>query len=133
MKHKVVYNNCYGGFCLSTKAVDWLEKNASDPILIKYIKIKKNEYNNNNINITDEKYKQQSLCYNISEWFFEKRHHSDLVNVVEALGKEASNICSELSIKEINSRLYYIDVYDGYEDIIIPNSKQWIIIEQSNN
>lgn len=128
MKHKVVYNNCYGGFCLSTKAIDWLEENATDPVLINYIKIKKDEYN-----ITDEKFKQQSLCYNISEWFFEKRHHSDLVNVVEALGKEASNICSELSIKEINSRLYYIDVYDGYEDIIIPNSKQWIIIEQSNN
>lgn len=125
MKYKVVYNNCYGGFCLSTKAIDWLEKNASDSILINYIKIKKEEYNN----ITDKKSKQELLCYNISEWFFEKRHHSDLVNVVEVLGKEASNICSELSIKEINSRLYYIDVYDGYEDIIIPSSKQWIIID----
>ena len=130
MKYKIVYNNCYGGFCLSTKAIDWLENNASDPILKEYIKIKKEEYNNNNIiNITDEKYNQKLLCYNISEWFFEKRHHSDLVNVVEVLGKEASNTCSELSIKEINSRLYYIEVYDGYEDIVIPNSKQWIIIE----
>lgn len=129
MKHKIVYNNCYGGFCLSTKAIDWLENNASDPILINYIKIKKEEYNN----IIDGNFKQKSLCYNISEWFFEKRHHSDLVNVVEVLGKEASNTCSELSIKEINSRLYYIDVYDGYEDIIIPSSKQWIIIEKGNN
>lgn len=130
MKHKIVYNNCYGGFCLSTKAIDWLENNASDPILINYIKIKKEEYNNNNNNdITDEKYNQKLLCYNISEWFSEKRHHSDLVNVVEVLGKEASNTCSELSIKEINSRLYYIEEYDGYEDIVIPKSKQYIIID----
>lgn len=32
MKHKVVYNNCFGGFSLSKKAGEWLlEHNIEEP------------------------------------------------------------------------------------------------------
>ena len=26
MKHKIVYNDCYGGYTLSYKAIDWLSE-----------------------------------------------------------------------------------------------------------
>lgn len=29
MKHKIVYNNCFGGYALSDKAINWLEEHGS--------------------------------------------------------------------------------------------------------
>ena len=30
MKHKIVYNDCYGGYSLSDNAIDWLSEHGSD-------------------------------------------------------------------------------------------------------
>lgn len=30
MKHKIVYNDCYGGYALSDKAVEWLSEHGSE-------------------------------------------------------------------------------------------------------
>ena len=30
MKHKIVYNDCYGGYTLSYKAIDWLSEHGSE-------------------------------------------------------------------------------------------------------
>ena len=30
MKHKIVYNDCYGGYTLSYKAIDWLSEYGSE-------------------------------------------------------------------------------------------------------
>lgn len=41
MIHKIVYNNCYGRFSLSLKAIDWLEFNCIDESLREHIKMAK--------------------------------------------------------------------------------------------
>ena len=30
MKYKIVYNDCYGGYTLSYKAIDWLSEHGSE-------------------------------------------------------------------------------------------------------
>ena len=123
MSHKVVYNACYGGFSLSLKAVDWLEENAKDEALHKFIKTAKT----NNLN-SSTSLKYEYLCYDVSYWFENKRHHKDLVAVVEALGDEASGSCAELEIMEISGNQYRIDEYDGSEEVITPEDSDWIFI-----
>ena len=123
MSHKVVYNACYGGFSLSLKAVDWLEENAKDEALRKLIKTVKT----NNLN-SSTSLKYEYLCYDVSDYFSDKRHHKDLVAVVEALGDEASGSCAELEITEISGNQYRIDEYDGSEEVITPEDSNWIII-----
>ena len=121
--HKVVYNNCYGGFSISMKAVNWLEEHCNDEALRKRIKtIKINDLS------SDVSLKHEYLCYDISNLFNDKRHHPDLVAVVEALGKDANGSCANLAIKEICGNQYRIDEYDGAEDVITPNGSDWIFI-----
>lgn len=61
-----------------------------------------------------------------------ERHNPDLVEIVEVLGKKASNSKngSRLVIGEIKEDSYYIDEYDGYEAIITPKhmEKLWVKI-----
>lgn len=69
---KVVFNNCYGGFGLSAKALEMLSS-------IKGYYVKESDF---------------SLA--------ESRIDPDLVYVVEKLGKEANTSYSNLQIKEIS-------------------------------
>ena len=121
MKHKVVYNNCYGGFSISLKAIDWLEANCTDNELRKFIKATK-------IKILSSLSKE-IFCYDISDWFDCKRHHKDLVAVAEALGAEANGPCASLEICEIGGNQYRIDEYDGAEIVVTPEGYDWIFIE----
>ena len=59
-----------------------------------------------------------------------QRHDKRLVEVVELLGENANGRYSELKIVEIESNLYRIDEYDGFESIETPDSLEWIIIEE---
>ena len=61
---------------------------------------------------------------------FLKRHDSDLVAVVEALGKEASGTFSELAIAEIDEDKYFIDEYDGRETVVTPADLSWEVIDE---
>lgn len=114
--HKIVFNNCYGGFSLSLEAVDWLEKNASDSTLINVIKDAKQS--------TPKVY----LGHVIGDYL--PRHCKDLIAVVEALGSAANGECADLAIAHISGRQYRIDEYDGAEEVITPeDDEQWILIE----
>lgn len=124
MAHKVVYNACYGGFSLSLKAVEWLEENCKDEALHKLIKTIKT----NNLN-SSTSLKYEYLRYDVSNLFNDKRHHKDLVAVVETLGKEASGSCAKLEIMEISGNQYRIDEYDGSENVVTPEYSDWIIID----
>lgn len=118
MSYKVVYNACYGGFSLSLKAVEWLAEHATDLELKTYIKEK----------LTDEP--KSFIGTLIGTWFDNKnkRHHKDLVAVVEALGSEANGPCAKLEIMTIDLNQYRIDEYDGSEEVITPEDSDWIII-----
>ena len=121
--HKVVFNNCYGGFSISMKAVDWLEANCKDKELrdfIKSLRLYGKEYSFSS--------KDECLCYDVSGWFEYKRHHKDLVAVVEALGADANGPCAALGIRKINCNQYRIDEYDGAEEVIVPDCENWIYI-----
>ena len=116
MEHKVVFNNCYGGFCLSMKAIEWLHSNCEDKELKRLI----------DENLSKD---QLTLSYKVTDWFDCKRHHKDLVAVVEELGHEASGGCSALEIEKIHSNQYRIEEYDGAEEVVTPEDSDWIIID----
>lgn len=90
--YKVVYNNCYGGFALSAKAIDWLQENGSDEVK-NFITDLKNKCNNS-------KSYDLAVKYGVVDYFNNKRHHKDLIAVVETLGKEANAEHSDLQIKQ---------------------------------
>lgn len=117
--HRVVYNNCYGGFSLSLEAVDWLAKNATDSVLKQFIQ---KAYVNTN---------QRYLGYTVGDWFDDKRHHKDLIELVESIGSDrASGDCAKLDIDYISGNQYRIKKYDGAEEIITPdNDDPWITIK----
>lgn len=116
MSHKVVYNTCYGGFSLSIEAVNWLAEHATDPELEAYIQ-----------RVTTDQYFYIGAL--VGSWFDGKRHHKDLVAVVEALGSNASGQCAKLKIVEISGNQYRIDEYDGSEEVITPEGSDWIVID----
>lgn len=99
--YKVVINNCYGGFGLSDKAVEMLEQ------------LKKEK---------GEKFSKNKI-YDLP------RHDSDLVKVVETLGRKANSDFSKLEIESIRSRLYKIKEYDGLERIDEINDYDICIIQ----
>lgn len=127
MSHKVVYNACYGGFCLSLKAIEWLAEHATDLKLKNYLKEKLINEHNSFIGTALKSYPDY-IRAEIGSWFDDKRHHKDLVAVVEALGSEANGPCAELEISKIPGNQYRIEEYDGSEEVITPEGSDWIII-----
>lgn len=114
--HKVVYNACYGGFSLSMSAIEWLNIHCEDPELKQLIK--------DNLDKS-----ALHLIYEIVNFFDNKRHHKDLVAVVEALGDKAGGECAALGIATISGNQYRIEEYDGSEEVITPEDSSWIIIQ----
>ena len=146
---KVVYNNCYGGFSLSPKAIAHiLYQNKPDIILYFYITDKggyrKTTIENcvagrgivslkdfgsyfdmsdlNPVEIAD------NIIYSHSDGLYSSRHDPRLVKAIEELGDEANGYCAELRIAEIDSDMYIIDNYDGMETVITPEGIDWINI-----
>ena len=119
--HKVVYSSCYGGFSLSLKAIDWLEANCTDNELRKFIRATRSKILSS--------LSREIFCCDISDWFEGKRHHKDLIAVVEALGSEANGSCADLAIAHISGRQYRIEEYDGAEEVVTPEGSDWIIIQ----
>ena len=131
MKHKIVYNDCYGGYTLSYKAIDWLSEHGSEStkhfIAQKRIEAKERE---------DFSSASQERIDNVTKFYvmdavrsFLKRHDPDLVAVVEALGEEVNGTLSKLAIEEIDGDRYYIDEYDGMETVVTPDDICWEVIE----
>ena len=131
MKHKVVYNDCFGGYALSDKAIDWLEEYGSKRTK-EFITQKKIEANEKikdydpkvrvTANITRKYYIMDAVRN------FLERHDPDLVAVVEALGKEVYDTFSSLAIEEIEGDMYNIEDYDGKETVVTPDDIGWTVI-----
>ena len=127
-QHKVVINNDYGGFHLSSEAVRWLEENAEDQELRDFlVEARKKSKEADNLWSTEEDLMQYDIIYNFNENGI-PRHHKDLVAVVEALGKKASGMCAALKVAKIKGNVYRIHEYDGWESVMEPEDYDWITI-----
>ena len=58
-----------------------------------------------------------------------ERHDKRLVDVVEVLGDKASGFCAKLAIAEIDSPMYRIDEYDGFESVETTETYNWVVIK----
>lgn len=113
--NKVVFNNCFGGFSLSVKAVEWLAENGHGKI-----KEKAQEYKK-----TSDRWARFGCHLSGLD-----RHDPDLVRCVETLGSlESSGGLAHLEIAEIKGNRYRIAEYDGAEDVIEPEDEDYITIE----
>lgn len=101
---KVAYNACYGGFSLSSEAVA-LGKKIAGP---------------------DSKWNQIDSKYGLERGV--GRHDATLIVVIEKLGDKANGMCAKLKIEEIDTPMYRIDEYDGYESVETPDSVDWVVI-----
>lgn len=131
MKHKIVYNDCYGGYALSDKAIDWLAEHGSERTR-QFIAKKRLEANEK---IKDCDPRVRGTADSTRKFYvmdavgsFLERHDPDLVAVVEALGKEVNGTFSDLAIEEIDGDMYNIEEYDGKETIVTPDDIGWTVI-----
>lgn len=131
---KIVYNNCFGGFGLSTKAVMRYAK-------LKGIKLFEDTgiWGSSFYTVpVDEYRKLEEEAKQIKNWDKLKglyfgvddidRRDPMLVQVVEELGREANGFCAKLAIAEIpEGTPYRIDEYDGNETVRTHDSYDWKI------
>lgn len=112
---KIVYNNCFGGFGLSKKAVErYFELMGWGLVVV-------------NEDHEWEYYHRQHS----GEYFYPhdlERDDPILVQVVEELGSEANAKFSELAIRELPAGTRYrIDEYHGNESVITDDEQGWRI------
>ena len=131
MVHKVVYNNCYGGYGYSDEAVKWLEQNGSkymkDFIAESRKRIETNKQAKEHIDLYAETV-EHHIAYDIAYKF--PRHNLDLVKCVEKLGSAASGTFSERSVYKLKGRMYRIEEYDGAEIVMEPDDYEYTIIDE---
>jgi hypothetical protein len=95
---KIVYNACFGGFCLSAAAIERYSE-------IQGVKLSK-------------WFDERDI----------PRNDPALVQVVEELGERAGASYSRLRIKELpDGTLYRIDEYDGNESVMTMNDYEWSV------
>ena len=119
--HKIVINNCYGGFRLPFKAVAYIFDNMSQEEkheMKKGYNREKDESDSWNI--------KNHIAYNIENL---PRHHKLLVKAVEDFGINASGEFSYLEVVEIKGDSYMIKEYDGFESIVEPKDMEWVKVE----
>lgn len=142
MKHKIVINNCYGGFGLSTEAIKLYYKYKFDKEVFcyisdysgdnEYIKTTSGEYDFYTFEDLGDYIKEIPETEPDLHWVRNEifRHDPILVKVVEELGEKANGYCSDLIVVEIDSNKYRVEEYDGREWIETPENQFWIKIEE---
>lgn len=142
--HKIVINDCFGGYGLSPLAIYevckrkgmdcyiYVESNADRRKYIKASPTSKElkghwwyALNKDFGNVMNKDIYKEDLV----ELESLPRHDKDLVAVVEELGDKANGYCADLKVVEINSNLYRITEYDGAERIETPEYLDWIKVE----
>lgn len=105
---KVIYNEQYGGYGLSTEALYLFTQRVANA--------KQFEYDNPAYGRgIDNQYDARKI----------PRHHPILVQIVEELGPAASGDHATLAIANV-TRLYRISEHDGNERVITPKDKlEW--------
>lgn len=151
--NKIVYNNCYGGFGLSNKAIVEICKRKNIPLFFYkeefgnswddclFTKISEEEaLSSNEFSIAKcsvdcgESFTRRDAIYETFNenyiWYpIDSRHDPILVQVVEELGIYANGDCADLKIYETESNLYRIDEYDGLETVITPEMDSYSYIK----
>jgi hypothetical protein len=130
---KIVYNNCYGGFGLSEKAVMRyaelkgikLYKGKGNSLYTPFYTVPEEEYNKiHSEDLLKKDYRRSNELYFTDRGI--ERDDPILVQVVEELGEEASSHYASLAIAEIPSgTLYRIDEYDGSESVMTAEDYDW--------
>jgi hypothetical protein len=136
--NKIVINNCYGGFSLSTLAIKRYYELKYPEVQLFFYKLdfpldsyKKVPMEKTDVILTkdlgdyftgplEEDYLVTSYCIS--------RHDPILVQVVEELGEKAGGRYAELKIVEIPGNKYRIGEYDGQEWVETPESIDWVTI-----
>ena len=118
MSRKVVYNNCFGGFSLSTEAV-LLGRQLSNNPKWGGVVLKGEKWNDGTVNegtLFDSHHINDDI----------PRHDPILIQVIETLGTDkASGRFADLVITEV-AGLYRISEYDGNETVEEPSTTSWI-------
>lgn len=138
MLHKIVINNCYGGFSLSTLAIKrYYELKYPEVQLFfyksgfpydSYTKVPMEEADviltkdlgDSYTGPLEDDYWVDSYCIS--------RHDPFLIQVVEELGERAGGKCANLKIVEIPGNKYRVCEYDGQEWVETPESIGWVTI-----
>ena len=105
--HKVVINDDFGGFGLSEKARNWLERVVSLCPMELWDTARASEFKYEMVNHMP-------------------RHHPMLVACVEEFGYAANAEGSSLKVVEIPGSQYIISQRDGHELVTAPESIEWL-------
>lgn len=103
---KIVINNCYGGFSLSERAMDWLIAHGV-PIVNDETQVKNTPY-----------IWESASGRHYAPWFELNRCHPLLIQVVTELGEKMNGKAADLKVIEIpDGVVYTIEDYDGIESV----------------
>ena len=136
--NKIVINNCYGGFSLSTLAIKRYYELKYPEVQLSFYKLdfpldsyKKVPMEEADVILTkdlgDSFIGSLGDDYWVDDHIFD-RHDPILVQVVEELDERAGGSCASLKVVEISGNKYRVCEYDGQEWIETPESIDWVTI-----
>lgn len=112
---KVAYNNCFGGFGISTKAVLLGRKLSNNPKWAGCI-------------LAGEKYDDGTVkdsTFSDSHHIDLPRHDSILIQIIEQLGNKVNSKFADIRIQQVEHK-YRIDEYDGNESVYEPSNEIYV-------
>lgn len=136
--NKIVINNCYGGFSLSTLAIKRYYELKYPEVQLSFYKLdfpldsyKKVPMEEADVILTKDLGDSytgplEDDCW-VDDHIFD-RHDPILVQVVEELDERAGGSCASLKVVEISGNKYRVCEYDGQEWIETPESIDWVTI-----
>jgi len=137
--HKIIINTCYGSFNISYPAIELYYKRKYNQKLYFYKRANYSEdYERCESNVAEMCFfKDQGDTLNKWDINFDyfvttcdfERTDPVLIEVVEELGKEANGLYANLSVVTIKGNKYRIEVDDGRESIVTPDTIKWDIIK----